>query len=76
MIGEGHYDEAVLPLSRDKFERLGLTSKGQQVNSVTMHVSALDASSFTDFLRNGGLDTIRQELFDTNRNFASETGVF
>lgn len=76
MIGEGHHDEAVLPLSRDKFEQLGLVNDNQQVNQVSLSVHALDASSFTDFLRNGGLDTIRQALFDTERNFATEAGVF
>lgn len=76
MIGEGHHDEAVLPLSRDKFEQLGLVNDNQQVNQVSLSVHAIDASSFTDFLRNGGLDTIRQALFDTERNFATEVGVF
>lgn len=76
MIGEGHHDEAVLPLSRDKFEQLGLVNDNQQVNQVSLSVHAIDASSFTDFLRNGGLDTIRQALFDTERNFATEAGVF
>jgi hypothetical protein len=76
MIGEGHNDEAVVPLSRDVFEKMGLTSQGQQVNSVSLNVSALDSSSFSDFLRNGGLDEVRQALFDNNRNFATDTGVF
>ena len=76
MIGEGHNDEAVLPLSRDKFEQLGLVNDNQQVNQVSLSVHTIDASSFTDFLRNGGLDTIRQALFDTERNFATEAGVF
>ena len=76
MIGEGHYEEAVLPLSRDKFEQLGLIDNNKSVNNVSMNVSTLDASSFTDFLRNGGLDTIRQALFENDRNFATEAGVF
>lgn len=76
MIGEGHYEEAVLPLSRDKFEQLGLIDHEKSVNNVSMNVSALDSSSFTDFLRNGGLDTIRQALFENDRNFATEAGVF
>lgn len=76
MIGEGHYEEAVLPLSRDKFEQLGLIDHEKSVNNVSMHVSTLDSSSFTDFLRNGGLDTIRQALFENDRNFATEAGVF
>ena len=44
--------------------------------SITLNVSAMDASSFTDFLRNGGLDTIRQALFDNNRNFGTDAGVW
>lgn len=76
MIGEGHYEEAVLPLSRDKFEQLGLIDREKSVNNVSMNVSTLDSSSFTDFLRNGGLDTIRQALFENDRNFATEAGVF
>lgn len=76
MIGEGHYEEAVLPLSRDKFEQLGLIDHEPSVNNVSMNVSTLDSSSFTDFLRNGGLDTIRQALFENDRNFATEAGVF
>lgn len=76
MIGEGRYEEAVLPLSRDKFEQLGLIDHEKSVNNVSMNVSTLDSSSFTDFLRNGGLDTIRQALFENDRNFATEAGVF
>lgn len=76
MIGEGHYEEAVLPLSRDKFEQLGLIDHEKSVNNVSMNVSTLDSSSFTDFLRNEGLDTIRQALFENDRNFATEAGVF
>lgn len=49
---------------------------GASSPSVTLNVSAMDASSFTDFLRNGGLDTIRQALFDNNRNFGTEAGVW
>jgi len=44
--------------------------------SVTLQVSTMDASSFTDFLRDGGLDTIKQALFDSNRNFAADAGVW
>ena len=44
--------------------------------SVTLNVSALDASSFTDFLGRGGLDSIKQALFDTDREFASTAGVW
>lgn len=48
----------------------------QAGNTVSLSVNTLDASSFTDFLRNGGLDTLRQALFENNRNFASEAGLF
>ena len=53
-------------------------SNGGQVQSVnlSMHVSAMDASSFSDFLNRGGLDVVKQALFDSNRNFASEAGVW
>lgn len=53
-------------------------SNGGQVQSVnlSMNVSAIDASSFGDFLNRGGLDVVKQALFDSNRNFASEAGVW
>lgn len=53
-------------------------SNGGQVQSVnlSMNVSAMDASSFCDFLNRGGLDVVKQALFDSNRNFASEAGVW
>ncbi|WP_081651676.1 tape measure protein [Megasphaera massiliensis] len=77
MIGEGRHDEAVLPLSRDKFEQLGLIDKDPKaVNNVSLNVNALDSASFVDFLRNGGLDTIRQAIFENDRNFGTEAGVF
>lgn len=44
--------------------------------SVTLHVNTLDSSSFSEFLQTGGLDTIKQALFDTNRDFAAESGVW
>ena len=53
-------------------------SNGGQVQNVnlSMSVSAMDASSFGDFLNRGGLDVVRQALYDSNRNFASEAGVW
>lgn len=45
-------------------------------NSVNMSVSAVDASSFRDFLKRGGLSEIKQELFENTRNFAAEAGVW
>lgn len=53
-------------------------SNGGQVQSVnlSMNVSTMDAASFGDFLNRGGLDVVKQALFDNNRNFASEAGVW
>lgn len=45
-------------------------------NTVTLNVSAMDAESFSSFLERGGLDSIRQALFDNNREFATESGVW
>ena len=44
--------------------------------NVVLNVSTMDSSSFTDFLRRGGLDKIKQALYSDTRNFAGETGVF
>ena len=45
-------------------------------NSLTMNVSAMDAASFMDFLRSGGMDAIKQMLYDGNRDFTTESGVW
>lgn len=44
--------------------------------SVTLNVSAMDASSFMDFLRDGGMDSIKQMLFDGTRDFTTDAGVW
>lgn len=44
--------------------------------SVTLNVSAMDASSFMDFLRGGGMDSIKQMLFDGKRDFTTDAGVW
>lgn len=57
----------------------GSGSKGTAVpvgNSVTLNVSALDASSFMEFLQKGGMDSIKQLLFDGDRDFTTESGVW
>lgn len=57
----------------------GSGSKGTAVpvgNSVTLNVSALDAASFMEFLQKGGMDSIKQLLFDGNRDFTTESGVW
>lgn len=45
-------------------------------NSVTLNVSALDAASFMEFLQKGGMDSIKQLLFDGDRDFTTESGVW
>nr|DAW03765.1 MAG TPA: tail tape measure [Caudoviricetes sp.] len=57
----------------------GSGSKGTAVpvgNSVTLNVSALDAASFMEFLQNGGMDIIKQLLFDGDRDFTTKSGVW
>ena len=46
------------------------------VGNVTVSVSAVDAASFGDFLNRGGLDQVKQALFEDNRQFASSVGVW
>lgn len=58
-----------------KAERGSNSGQVQSVN-LSMNVSAMDTSSFGDFLNRGGLDVVRQALYDNNRNFASEAGVW
>lgn len=58
-----------------KAERSSTGGQVQNVN-LSMNVSAMDAASFGDFLDRGGLDVMKQALLDSNRNFASEAGVW
>lgn len=58
-----------------KAERGSNSGQVQSVN-LSMNVSAMDASSFGDFLNRGGLDVVKQAILDSNRNFASEAGVW
>lgn len=44
--------------------------------SVTFNISAVDAESFSGFLERGGLDSIKQALYEDNRRFASSAGVW
>ena len=44
--------------------------------NVTLNVSTVDASSFSSFLDRGGLNTIKQALFEDNRRFATDVGVW
>ena len=57
---------------------VGKSNASQPVVSPTVNltVSALDASSFDNFLRRGGLDKIKQAFYSDNLKFAANTGVF
>lgn len=44
--------------------------------SITLNVSALDASSFSDFLARGGMQVIKQATLDDNRNFNAAFETF
>lgn len=52
---------------------MGVAGNG---GSVTLNVSAMDASSFMDFLRGGGMDSIKQMLFDGTRDYTTDAGVW
>lgn len=45
-------------------------------NSITLNVSALDASSFADFLARGGMQVLKQATLDDNRNFNAAFDTF
>lgn len=56
----------------------GMGSSGRTAHSsnVTLQVSAIDAASFSAFLQGGGMNVIKQALFDDNRDFNGESGVW
>lgn len=45
-------------------------------SSITLNVSALDASSFADFLARGGMQVLKQATLDDNRNFNTAFDTF
>ena len=52
------------------------SSSSSQSNSITLNVSALDASSFADFLARGGMQVLKQATLDDNRNFNAAFDTF
>ena len=78
LIGEGKYKEAVVPFNEKTFTAIGegVASTGAGGGQVVLNVSAIDASSFSDFMERGGIDVIKQKLFDEDRNFNSVAGVW
>lgn len=54
----------------------GASSSSSTSNSITLNVSALDASSFADFLARGGMQVLKQATLDDNRNFNTAFDTF
>lgn len=52
------------------------SSSSSTSNSITLNVSALDASSFADFLARGGMQVLKQATLDDNRNFNTGFDTF
>lgn len=80
-IGEGKYDEAVLPLSDTVFDRLGeginRSNSGMGAGGgITLNVSAIDAESFGSFLETRGGRALRQFLVNQDREFIGTEGTW
>lgn len=80
-IGEGKYQEAILPLSETVFDRLGEgisnARGGQGVGgSIVLNISAMDSESFTGFLEGRGGQVMRQFLVNQDREFRSTEGAW
>lgn len=80
-IGEGKYDEAVLPLSDTVFDRLGeginRSNDGMGAGGgITLNVSAIDAESFGSFLETRGGQALRQFLVNQDREFVGTAGTW
>lgn len=52
------------------------SSSSSTSNSITLNVSALDASSFADFLARGGMQVLKQATLEDNRNFNTAFDTF
>lgn len=52
------------------------SSEPAPARNVNLSISTLDASSFDDFLSRGGMDKIKQKLFDNTREFSTDAGVW
>lgn len=80
-IGEGKYQEAVLPLSDTVFDRLGeginRSNGGMGAGGgITLNVSAIDAESFGSFLETRGGRALRQFLVNQDREFIRTEGTW
>ena len=74
--GRGFADGGIVEAGAFASHTSNSTKNESRTANVSLNVSAMDAASFTDFLRNGGLDEIRQALFDADRNFGGMAGVW
>ena len=80
-IGEGKYQEAVLPLSDTVFDRVGeginRSNSGMGAGGgITLNVSAIDAESFGSFLETRGGRALRQFLVNQDREFIGAEGTW
>ena len=78
LIGEGKYKEAVVPFNEKTFNAIGegVAATGAGGGQVILNISTVDASSFSDFMDRGGIDVLKQKLFDEDRDFKSAAGVW
>lgn len=53
-----------------------ISTGGNSSQSITLNVSALDASSFADFLGRGGMQVLKQSMLDDDRNFNAAFETF
>ena len=80
-IGEGRYEEAVIPLSDTVFDRLGEGinnangGKGAR-GGITFNVSAIDSESFGSFLESRGGRALRQFMVNQDREFIGTEGTW
>lgn len=77
-IAEGKYPEAVLPLSENVFDQIGdgIARSENGGGNITLNVMAMDAGSFASWLSSTGGQAVKQYLYDGNREFTAETGVW
>jgi len=79
-IGEGKYEEAVLPLSDTVFDRLGdginRANGGSGTGGATININAIDAESFGGFLESRGGRALRQFLVNQDREFVATAGTW
>lgn len=80
-IGEGRYEEAIIPLSDTVFDRLGeginnaSGGKGAR-GGITFNVSAIDSESFGSFLESRGGRALRQFMVNQDREFIGTEGTW